>query len=259
MLAIERKQRIVALLKEHKRVYVSLLSEELNVAEETIRRDLKEIEKKGIAIKCYGGAILKSGSENFSFLERVTQNFEAKREIARCVMTMIHDGMTLMVDTSTTAKAVIDSIKNLKDITVITNSYKLISDNADSQIRFIGTGGEAIQKYQAFVGSDAGATIRRYNADLAILGCSGVTMEKGFMETNIYEATLKSIMVEYAKETVIVADHNKFERISKINNFRFSDIDYFATDLRPTEAWCSFLEHENISLLYPGCEPLDKA
>ncbi len=252
MLALERKQTIVTMLRKNKKVMVSDLSTMLNVAEETIRRDLKELERKGIAVRAYGGAVLKSDAENLSFLERETKNYDMKRDIAQLTVPLIEDGMVLMADTSTTSKAVIDAIKGKKNITVITNSYKLILDlSVNSNLSLIGTGGNVLPHYQAFVGSDAVRTIRRYNADLAILGINAISRERGFMESNEPESQIKSAMSEYSAKTVIVADNTKFDRVGKVNNFAFDEIDTLVTDRNPGREWCELLALKNVDLICP--------
>lgn len=252
MLAIERKQYIVNRLKAEKKVYVSTLSKQLNVVEETIRRDLKELERKGIAMRSYGGAILKLDSNTLSFLERETTNYDLKKKIADLLNEQIEDGMILMIDTSTTAKTVAESLVNKKNITVITNSYKLINDlSSKSSIRFIGTGGDTLSHYQAFVGCDAIHTLKRYNADMAILGCIGLSKDKGFMETNSLEAELKAIMSEQSNQTVIVADHTKFDTQGKINMFSFSQVDLMVTDEKPHNEWLEFFNNKKFNVIYP--------
>ena len=57
MLAITRKQAIKKLLQEQKSVTISDLSERLIVTKETIRRDLRAMEKDQELIRTHGGAL----------------------------------------------------------------------------------------------------------------------------------------------------------------------------------------------------------
>ena len=165
MLAIERKQKIISLLRSNKKVRVSELSKTLNVTDETIRKDLKELEATDILVRSHGGAILKNRNIIESFLERETVNLESKFTIARLAQNYIQDGMTLMVDTSTTAKLIIQNVDEKKNITVITNSHQLLSEcSIKENIKFIATGGEVSHHYKAYVGSDCLKTIKGYNA-----------------------------------------------------------------------------------------------
>lgn len=255
MLALERKQFIIDRLKRDRKVYVSQLSRELAVTEETIRRDLKEIEKRGIAVRSHGGAMLNEGTILQTFAERETVNHDLKLKIAHCVQDFIHSGMIIMVDASTTTKMAIEAVDPQKELTIITNSYSLIADLSDKpNLRFIATGGECCGPYKAYVGSDALNTIRRYNVDLAILGCHSLSLECGYMESNQLEGDVKYAMSRQARQTVEVADHTKFNRRSFANVLAFSDVDVLATDERPDQAWLDYFAAHKLKLVYPGVE-----
>ena len=111
MLAIERRNRILAKLTMEGKVLVSDLSREFGVTEETIRRDLEKLEKEGLAKKTYGGAVKTEDMKaDLPFYVRKQTNVEAKRYIASIISGMINDGDYLMLDSSTTALFVIKHI-----------------------------------------------------------------------------------------------------------------------------------------------------
>lgn len=56
MLAQERFERILEILRERQSVTVVELTEKLNTSESTIRRDLTELNRQGLLIKVHGGA-----------------------------------------------------------------------------------------------------------------------------------------------------------------------------------------------------------
>ena len=251
MLAIERKQKIISLLRSNKKVRVSELSKTLNVTDETIRKDLKELEATDILVRSHGGAILKNRNIIESFLERETVNLESKLTIARLAQNYIQDGMTLMVDTSTTAKLIIQNVDEKKNITVITNSHQLLSEcSIKENIKFIATGGEVSHHYKAYVGSDCLKTIKGYNANLAVVGCHAASIGKGTMENNREEADVKRAMVSFSNKVLLVADTSKFDRISLINTLEFRDIDYALTDTRLPELWIDFFEQQSIEYMF---------
>ena len=252
MFAIERKQYIIELLNKNKRVYVSELSGALKVTEETIRRDLKELEKSGRVLRSHGGAVLaESGPDSTSFSERELANSGAKNAIAKTAAALIEDGMFLMVDTSTTAKAVISRLPPKKSVTILTNSYRLINDlSYNENLKFIGTGGDVRAHYQAFVGSDALRAISRYHADLALLGAHSVSREFGFMESNIEECDVKISMRGHCSRCVVVADSSKFDRLSKVSCLSFNDCDFFITDKMPSTQWQELFRRSGITVQY---------
>ena len=132
MLAIERRRKIISRLSSSGKVIVSELAKEFEVTEETIRRDLDKLDKEGIASKTYGGAV----SKNISALDlpynvREGVNVEQKEKIAEKLAEHIRDGERLMVDSSSTALYLIKKLKDKKDLTIITNSVKVLLELAD--------------------------------------------------------------------------------------------------------------------------------
>ncbi|HPU59193.1 MAG TPA: DeoR/GlpR family DNA-binding transcription regulator, partial [Candidatus Avimonas sp.] len=127
MLAIERKNQILAKLIMDGKVLVSDLSREYGVTEETIRRDLEKLEKEGLAKKTYGGAVrVDNLNADIPFYVRKQTNVESKQYIASIIGSMINDGDYLMLDSSTTALYVIKHILHKKKITLITNSIEIL-------------------------------------------------------------------------------------------------------------------------------------
>ena len=104
MLALERRNLILEKLQNEKRVVVSELSQLYGVSEETIRRDLDKLEKEGLAIKSYGGAVINEDvSIDLPFNVRKNQNVVGKQKMAEIVASLVHDGEHLLLDASTTA------------------------------------------------------------------------------------------------------------------------------------------------------------
>ena len=127
MLAAERRNEILELLREEGRVIVADLSKKYDVTEETIRRKLNFERVINYAERTYGGAVVKgSEKDELPFLVRKRENVEAKMHIAQIISQMIHDGDRLMLDASTTALFVAKQIKEKKNITVITNSIEIL-------------------------------------------------------------------------------------------------------------------------------------
>ena len=104
MLALERRNQILEKLQIEKRVVVSELSQLYKVSEETIRRDLDKLEKEGLAIKSYGGAVINEDvSIDLPFNVRKNQNVTGKQRMAELAASLVKDGDHIFLDASTTA------------------------------------------------------------------------------------------------------------------------------------------------------------
>ena len=111
--------------QDEKKVVVSELSALFEVSEETIRRDLDKLDRDGLAIKSYGGAVLNENTGmDMPFNVRKKRNMKAKQEIASLVAGLVQEGEHIIVDPSTTAVAVVKALKSKKKLTVITSSIE---------------------------------------------------------------------------------------------------------------------------------------
>ena len=112
MLALERRNLILEKLQAEKRVVVSELSQLYDVSEETIRRDLDKLEKEGLAIKSYGGAVINEDvSIDLPFNVRKNQNVTGKQKMAELAASLVKDGDHIFLDASTTAVFVAKALK----------------------------------------------------------------------------------------------------------------------------------------------------
>ena len=115
MLAIERKNQILTILQDEKKVVVAELSAKFGVSEETIRRDLEKLEKEGYVVKAYGGAVLNENAQkDLPSMVRRKTNIVGKQRIAELISARIKDGDSIMLDASSTALYIAQKIKDKK-------------------------------------------------------------------------------------------------------------------------------------------------
>ncbi|AEM73892.1 DeoR/GlpR family DNA-binding transcription regulator [Caldicellulosiruptor acetigenus] len=253
MLAIERRQKIMAMLNENKSVLVPELAKLFNVTEETIRRDLEKLEKEGLLKRTYGGAVLvENYNVDIPFEFRNVTNIEGKKQIALSLIKYIEDGDTLVMDSSTSALQVAKLLKTKKKITVITNSEQIIDELKvfEDTIKVISTGGTLRNKSLSLVGPIAEQTLRSLNANKAIISCKGFDIEKGFTESNELEAQVKKLMIEIADKVYMIADHTKMNKTALVNIATLDDVDFIFTDkiLPPSQE--NAIREKNVEIVY---------
>lgn len=251
MLGIERRQKIMEELMQNRKVYVGELSKTFDVTEETIRRDLEKLEKMDFLNRSYGGAVLKEHtSEDLSFIKRTSINNADKECIAQKAEPLLNDGDTLMVDASTTCLALLQHLQQKKNLTIITNSIRLVNEFVDSPFTIISTGGTLRAHSYALTGPSACVTLKNYYVDLAIISCKGIDREKGIMESNEPESIIKQQMIAQARKRILLIDHSKFDKTAFKKTSDFSNIDCVVTDQVPPESWISFFAKQQIKLIY---------
>ncbi len=254
MLALERRNLILEKLQAEKRVVVSELSQLYNVSEETIRRDLDKLEKEGLAIKSYGGAVINEDiSIDLPFNVRKNQNVSGKQKMAEIVASMVHDGDHIFLDASTTAVFVAKALKERERLTVITNSMEILLELSDvSGWNIISTGGVMKEGYLAFLGSRTEESIRSYFVDKVIFSCKALDKDWGIMESQEAFGSTKKAMMSSGKEKILVIDSTKFDQTAFSVAGKLRDVDIVVTDKEPSERWLNYFKKLSIVCKYPS-------
>ena len=251
MLPIERRNKIIELLQEEKKVVVTNLSSLFGVTEETIRRDLEKLEKEGIATKTYGGAVLNEDLRlDLPYKVRKRTNTAGKQLIGKRISSLIEDGDHIMLDGSSTALYIAKNIKDKKNLTIITNSIEILFELSDvSGWNILSTGGFMKESALALVGYQAERMIKSYNVDKAIISCKGIDIEKGITDSNELDAHIKKLMADAAKTKILAVDSTKFEKVSFTKIIDMSKIDILVTEHELDDDWKQALSNFVIEVI----------
>ena len=252
MLAIERRREIIAKLTVNGKVIVSELAREFGVTEETIRRDLEKLDQDGLASKTYGGAVSKHNSAlDLPYSVREGVNVVQKQMIADKLAELIEDGERIMVDSSSTSLYLIKKLKEKKNLTIITNSVKILLELADMQNwTVLSTGGVLKKGALSLTGSSAEKMINSYHVDTAICSCKGLDMTLGVTDSNENDSIIKQAMLNSAERKILALDLEKFDKKSFVKVCDLTDMDIIATDKEPTDKWINFCFENGIDLVY---------
>lgn len=253
MLALERRNKILEELQLNKKVVVGDLARSFQVSEETIRRDLDRLDKEGLAIKSYGGAVINENSAiDLPFNVRKHRNTEGKKKIAELIASLIGDGDHITLDPSTTAVYIAKALKGKKGLTVITNSIEVMIELSDVESwNVICSGGTMKEGYLALTGPRAVEGIGAFNADKAIMSCKGFDRVKGVTDGNELFCEAKRAMLDNSKEHIIAVDHTKFETVAFSKICDMDRVDVIVTDEKPDDSWLSMFERMEIKCVYP--------
>ncbi|MBD5149027.1 MAG: DeoR/GlpR transcriptional regulator [Oscillibacter sp.] len=254
LLLAERRQVIMDRVRATSRVVVGELSTEFGVSEETIRRDLEWLEQEGIAVRTYGGAVLKQNDQTPPpYATRKNTNVEGKVAIARRLAGIVQNGDSLMVDESSTALFAVRAVRHLKELTLITNSLNILQEASSQEgWNIISTGGRLRPDIMALVGPRALDTIASYHVRYAVLSARGVNTQLGIADSSDSVVQVKRAMMAAADHTVLLADHRKFDRSGFVSLGRLEEIDRLITDRTPSEEWRQRLNDSKVQLDCPG-------
>jgi DeoR/GlpR family transcriptional regulator of sugar metabolism len=205
-----RQQRILEELARAPTLRMNELSETLGVSTETIRRDLRELDFRGLVSRTYGGAVRSFVNEP-AIAERRRLMTQEREAIAAAVSATIRPGEVLMVGAGATTLHVATRIaKDHKDLTIITHAIDVIvALGANESFTVISTPGHFDPREGHLIGQDTVDFLQGYLADRAILGASGIT-EEGFSNAEAHAASVYTAMMRRSSATTIVVDHQKF-------------------------------------------------
>ena len=252
MLAAERRNQIMEALRREERVLVGPLALQFDVSEETIRRDLANLEQLGLAVKCYGGATLADNRNAPPFKVRKKLNVEEKKSVAALAARLVDDGDFLMLDDSSTSYFVLRALHGKNGLTIVTNSIEVILElsSLHENWKVISTGGNLDQDVFALFGRQAEETIRSFHVDKAIISCTGIDMQGQFTEAGIENANIKQAMMAAARETILAMDIHKFDKTAFMSVGSLQQISTVVTNTDPGPRWREFLEEQNVRLIY---------
>lgn len=211
-IAVRRHHAILANLDEQHSVTVEELAQSLNVSRETIRRDLKALSTDGLLSVVHGGAIRNERSEA-SFASRRTVNRAGKERIADLAVSMLADGMTVLLDSGTTTEAVTRALarSDRKRLIVHTTSLenaRLASRLAGARVFLIG--GEFDRNEDATSGTETLRAIARLSADVSFVSVGGVDPDGRLTDYTRVGAATRSALLNAAEQSFLMADSSKF-------------------------------------------------
>jgi DeoR/GlpR family transcriptional regulator of sugar metabolism len=212
----ERRQEILERVTQSGRVAVSELSEEFDVSEVTIRTDLQALAEGNLVLRTHGGAIpAGSGlSKILSLALRRQQQVTEKGRIGVAAAALIADGDAIVLDSSSTALAVAQRLKNRRYLTVVTNSLTVAQELLDAPgVTVVLPGGTVRRDTASLVGTDGLDRLARLNLQKGFFGAHGISVPEGLTDVSADEAEVKRPLVGMCRQVVAVLDATKWGRV----------------------------------------------
>lgn len=211
MRSTERRSRLLEALQVGE-VDVENLARRFAVSESTVRRDLQRLAEDNAVRRTYGGAILLSRQRESTLGERLDERGAEKRAIAQAALASIEDGDTIILDAGSTVLA-LGQLLGGRRLRIVTNNLALpplLVNEPDIEV--IVLGGALRSSSMGTVGPLAMEALRRLTADKVFLSADGIVAGRGLCEAHLDQVALKSLMMEQARETIILADATKLGR-----------------------------------------------
>ncbi|MBN2172771.1 MAG: DeoR/GlpR transcriptional regulator [Bacteroidales bacterium] len=232
MLANQRRDKILELLREDGSAKVIKLAKIFRVSEVTIRQDLEKLEKDGYIKREHGGAFLKNVEDYVkSFTLANQDNIEKKQLIGKLAANLIKPSETVILDSGSTTTEIAKNLIGRTGITVITNALNIaLMLGAEPGIEVIVTGGEFKPPTLSLTGQKAASFFEDINVHKLFLATAGISLRSGLTYPSISDIVVKKAMIDAADVTYLVADSTKIGKNAFASLGALSLIDYIITD-----------------------------
>jgi DeoR/GlpR family transcriptional regulator of sugar metabolism len=235
MLKEERQQVILEKLGTDKKVTLVDLGQILSVSYDSVRRDIIELEDKGLLKKVHGGAIANSylSMKPSRGLGIVNTEFVT---IAKKALRLIENNKIILMDGGTTNFYIAEQIPKNLEVTVITNNPHLamaLGEHPKAEVILLG--GSFYKRYQITIGSKTIQDLEHIQADLYFMGTNSISVESGLAIRHYEESILKQKMMEISRKTVTCVLEEKINRKENYKVCNFTDLDYLITSLNPMD------------------------
>lgn len=231
MLKEERFKIIMKQINLHNKVLSVDLSKLLNVSEDTIRRDLKELADGGHIVRVHGGAISKSLVRPF-IADVNVYSIESKRIIAAKAVKLIENNMTLLFEGGTTIFELTKVIPENLNLTIFTISPQIaISLSEYKNIKVFTIGGELKKDHNIHVGAHTINELHRIRFDLCFMGVNAISVERGMTDIDMEVVEVNKAMFEVSEKNVLLTIAEKLNLSQRHQVSDLSDIDFLITEL----------------------------
>ncbi|MBP3059734.1 transcriptional regulator, DeoR family [Ectopseudomonas chengduensis] len=226
----QRRHTILALLAEQGEVSVDALAQHFATSEVTIRKDLAALEKNGLLLRRYGGAV----PVPQELISEPTQPISPyKQAIARAGVARIREHARIIIDSGTTTAAMIPQLGHKPGLVVMTNSLNVANAlrELEHEPVLLMTGGTWDPHSESFQGQVAEQVLRSYDFDQLFIGADGIDLERGTTTFNELLG-LSRVMAEVAREVIVMVESDKIGRRIPNLELPWSSLHTLITDER---------------------------
>ncbi|MBB4667840.1 DeoR/GlpR family transcriptional regulator of sugar metabolism [Microbacterium marinum] len=249
MLAAARKHLLLERLRTDGRIVAKEIAAELGLSEDSIRRDLRELDAQGLAVRVYGGA-LPASPATADYAARSMVAPESKRRVAAAAVRLIEPGATIILDGGTTTLAMVDALPKSFRGTIITHSPTIAAALLDHEADIFLIGGQIFKHSAVACGAAAVEVANRISADLFFLGVTGIHPTAGLTTGDPEEASMKRTLAARAAETYVLGSDEKIGAASRYTVLPFDDIAGVITDKPKTDPTSRELAKAGINLVH---------
>lgn len=229
----ERQQEILKRVNQQGRASVAELGRQFGVSEVTIRSDLQALAERNLVLRTHGGAVPATrGLYDLSLALRRQRQAQEKGRIGGAGAALVADGDAIFLDSSSTALAIAQRLKDRRHLTIITNSLAVAQEMLDAPgVTVVTPGGTLRRDTASLVGTDGLEMLRKYNIQKGFFGAHGINCPEGLTDVSADEADVKRPLVAMCRQVIAVLDATKWGQVGLASFADLEQVDSVITDV----------------------------
>lgn len=233
-----------------KQVKALALSRMFDVSVETIRKDLLDLQDRGVLVRVHGGARIRPGGQESAYERRRSVNNAAKEAIANVAVGAFDEGSTIYLDYGTTTYALAAAlVRANRRLTVMTNALPIANLLAQSEsIETVVLGGTLRRNERSLCGPLAEQALESVYMDAGFFGCAGIHPTAGITNHHPLETAASRKAMSHCGSVIVLADSDKFEAIAVNRTAGLDQIDLLITDAAPGDELAQALDAADVSV-----------
>ncbi len=253
LLPQERHDLILQRLNADGKVLAAQLAQDLNVTEDTIRRDLRDLAAAGLCQKVYGGAVrMPAAPEGGTLTQRMTRQQTDKSRLAAAAATLVRQVAVIFLDAGSSNLAIAEALPPVP-LTVLTNAPSIAARLLDQpNIDLVMIGGRIKQSLGGSVGATALREVEQIHPDLYFIGACGVDVAAGVTAVDYEEAEFKRRLAAQSKATAVVATGAKLGAVASYRVLPISQLTHLIVEAEAGEELAAAYAAAGANLLRAG-------
>ncbi|MGI9388150.1 MAG: DeoR/GlpR family DNA-binding transcription regulator, partial [Methyloligellaceae bacterium] len=206
-----RQTEIMELVQQQGYVAIDQLAKAFRVSEQTVRRDIKQLERQGLVARYHGGAGLPRGPSVMDYGSRQKRHPAEKRIIGALVAAQIPEDATIFIDIGTTMEAVAEALLGHQRLTVVTNHLLIASMlSRRSSFQVILAGGLLQHNDHATTGEATREFLERFRVGYGIFGIGSIDTEGELLDFDYRDIGVSKVAMDISRRKFVALDHSKF-------------------------------------------------
>jgi DeoR/GlpR family transcriptional regulator of sugar metabolism len=252
ILSSTRHRIILDALSASEGIRIGELIRRLGVSEETVRRDLRELEGLGMLRRVHGGAVPITCSEPSPLGARQMTLVAEKQRIAELALALAEGCENIFLAGGSTVLALARLLPAVAPLRVVTNMLdSAIAARQGRQHEVVLTGGTLSLDHHALYGSEVLEMVAMQRFDAAFVGVGAVDAERGCLYPNMPGHDLARALARSSAKIIVLADHTKFGGTARYAALGFGDVHCIVTDRRPGDGFVTELSASGTRVLFP--------